>query len=254
MKGIYEVREVVIGEGMPKVCAPLTGVNETELMEESARIRESKADMVEWRVDFFEDVFSAKAVLDTLKVLRKAVGERPILFSFRTLEEGGEREISSEAYLALNTAAISSGLIDLVDIELFKGNEVVSELIGVAKEHKVITVISNHDFNKTPRYDELIQRVETAIRLGGDIPKLALMPTKEDDVLTIFQANLALKKAHPNHPMILIAMGPLGVISRISGEVFGSAITFASVTRTSAPGQLTVDQVKKIMNGIHSAR
>lgn len=250
----YEIRNIVIGEGAPKICAPLTGRTEEELLKECQLISESKADLVEWRVDFFENGLHREAVLATLEKLRVELGNKPILFSFRTAEEGGEKKISTEEYLALKKAVIASASVDLIDIELFRGKKVVTELIAAAKEHQVLTVISNHDFNQTPAYDEIIKRVEEALEQGADIPKLALMPTKEEDVLTILKANLHLKRIYPKRAMILIAMGAFGVISRFSGEVFGSAITFASVTNISAPGQITVEQMQSVLQIIHEAK
>ena len=40
-----------------------------------------------------------------------------------------------------------------------------------------------------------------------------------------------------------MSMGKLGVISRICGEVFGSAVTFGTAGKASAPGQLPANQL-----------
>lgn len=251
-KGIV-INNMRIAGGMPKICTPLTGTNEEDLLKECILIRESAADFVEWRVDFFRNADDINAVLKTLPKLRKALGELPLLFSFRTKGEGGEKEISQQDYLVLNKAAAASGYVDLIDIELFIGNEIVLELIEAAKTNQVFTIISNHDFHKTPEKEKMILIMEEALKLGADLPKLAVMPRTEEDVLTVCAVNLQLKRKYPAQPFIMIAMGRLGMISRFSGELFGSAVTFASANKASAPGQISVAKLKGILQLIHQA-
>ena len=45
-------------------------------------------------------------------------------------------------------------------------------------------------------------------------------------------------------------MGKLGVASRLCGEVFGSAMTFASAGDSSAPGQISIDVVNAVLDSI----
>ena len=40
-------------------------------------------------------------------------------------------------------------------------------------------------------------------------------------------------------------------ISRISGEIFGSALTFGSAKKASAPGQLEVTTLQQILRALH---
>ena len=46
-------------------------------------------------------------------------------------------------------------------------------------------------------------------------------------------------------------MGPLGIISRISCELFGSCMTYASHKAQSAPGQIDVTFVKELIKIMH---
>ena len=74
--------------------------------------------------------------------------------------------------------------------------------------------------------------------LGCDLAKYAVMPQCERDVLTLLDATLTMKEHYPDTPVITMSMGPLGAVSRISGELFGSALTFGTAGTASAPGQL----------------
>lgn len=103
------LRNVEVGCGKPKVIVPIVAATAQGILEKAQEFRAHALDVVEWRVDFYEDVFQLPKVLSTLKGLREILGETPILFTFRTRKEGGEKEIDMEAYTALNTAVAQSG-------------------------------------------------------------------------------------------------------------------------------------------------
>ncbi|MHA6253366.1 type I 3-dehydroquinate dehydratase [Oceanobacillus sp. CAU 1775] len=239
------------GRGMPVICCPITGETEEEILEQCKIISESGAELAEWRVDFYEYALNIEDVLEKLAKVRLTLKDLPILFSFRTKIEGGAKEISASDYLKLNQAVIESGFIQLIDIELFREEKVVAELISIAKEKNVYTVVSNHDFEQTPSDEEMRTIIKKAIDIGADIPKLAVMPQSEEDVLRVMNVNLHFKKEYPNFPFIMIAMGKLGVLTRMSGELFGSVLTFAAAKDASAPGQFSVHQLKEILKILH---
>jgi len=117
------VRNLTIGTGKPKVIVPIVGATREEIVAKAQSFSAYEIDMVEWRVDFYEDVFEEEKLLETLKQLRAALGETPLLFTFRTKNEGGEKAITPEAYLALNTAVAKSGNADLIDVVCLKSGQ-----------------------------------------------------------------------------------------------------------------------------------
>ena len=133
---------VEVGAGRPKVIVPIVGQTKSEILAKSAELSGLNFDVVEWRVDFYEDVFSTEAVLATLREMRKALGAKPILFTFRTKKEGGEKEIDMADYTALNTAVISSGDADACDVEIFSGDDVVRTIIDAAHAAGKVVVAS----------------------------------------------------------------------------------------------------------------
>ena len=144
-----KVRNIEIGAGIPKICVPIVGVTREEILAAAETIKSTKADVVEWRVDWYEDIFDFAKTEETMKALREVLGETPILFTFRTSKEGGEKSIETETYVELNQNAAKTGLVDLVDVEAFTGDEVVKDIIEGAHAHGVKVVASNHDFDKT---------------------------------------------------------------------------------------------------------
>ena len=249
-KKIITMKNLRFGTGIPKICIPITGATLEKLLQEASAFTPACLDLMEWRADFFQDIFNPLAVLDALKQLRTALGKIPILFTFRTKQEGGEREISALEYASLLKTVIRSSLADGIDIELFMGDELVANLVSVAREHGVTVIISNHDFQKTPDQQELLSRLNHMSELGADLPKIAVMPNSARDVLTLLGATETFS-SQTGRPLITMSMGKLGVISRLCGERFGSCLTFGTSGAASAPGQIPADKLKEILELIH---
>lgn len=248
-----EVRGVRIGEGIPKICVPIVGTTRDEILAAAKSFESVKKDVVEWRADWFEGVFDFAQVEAVLKELRRVLGNTPILFTFRTANEGGEKAIEPAAYAELNKRAAATGLIDLVDVEAFTGDEVVRDIIESAHESGVVVVASNHDFEKTPEKDEIVRRLRKMQELGADIPKIAVMPQSRKDVLTLLSATEEMASEYADRPIITMSMSATGLISRLCGECFGSALTFGAVGKASAPGQMNASDLSEILNLIHTS-
>ena len=182
---VVRIRTLEIGSGMPKICVPVVGKTEKEILEGAERAKAAKPDLVEFRVDWYEEAADSQKVVALLEKLRKCLGELPVLFTFRSSREGGEAALSDGAYQSLNEAAIASGFVDCVDVELFSGDAVVKAVVAAAHSNNVKVIASNHDFEKTPAAEELLARLQKMEALGADIPKIAVMPQSSKDVLTL---------------------------------------------------------------------
>ena len=246
------VRNVSIGEGMPKICVPIVGKTRDEILEAAKEIPGSSTDLVEWRVDWYESVLEIQKVASVAAELRKILGDMPILFTFRTKAEGGEKELGIKPYAMLNKMMIASGNIDLVDVEVFRAKDEVASIIETAHKHGVKVVGSNHDFAKTPDKDELVHRLCYMQDVGVDISKIAVMPRCRNDVLTLLGATEEMVSKYAKRPIVTMSMGSLGAVSRIAGETFGSAITFGAQGKASAPGQIQVEELKKMLEILHT--
>ena len=245
-----QVKNTVIGEGRPKICVPIVGKTKTDILEEAKKITTLPVDVVEWRVDWFDDVFATEKVLETAKELQEVLKDIPVLLTFRTSKEGGEKEISVNDYAALNIAAAQSGYVHLIDVEAFTGDEVVKTIINAAHEAGVKVIASNHDFFKTPSENEILSILKQMEEAGADIAKIAVMPTCTEDVLTLLSATCKAKK-ELTCPVITMSMAGTGLISRLSGEVFGSCLTFGTAGNISAPGQIDALKLRSVLHILH---
>ena len=248
-----KVRNIEIGAGAPKIIVPIVGKTKDEIIAEAKTFDSIPVDVVEWRVDWFEGVFDFAQVEDVLTDLREVLGNTPILMTFRTSKEGGEKAIDDKAYAELNLNAAKSGLVDLIDVEIFTGDAVVREIIDGAHAAGVKVVASNHDFHKTPAKSDIIYRLRKMQDMGADIPKIAVMPQNKRDVLTLLAATEEMVTDYADRPVITMSMAGTGVISRLCGEVFGSSMTFGAAGKASAPGQMGVNDLNTVLGLLHNA-
>ena len=222
------IRNVKIGEGIPKICVPIVGETREDILKSAKRVETSGADLVEWRVDWYESVFCVSKVESIAGELREILKDIPLLFTFRTAREGGKKAIDLKHYVELNERIIKAKAVDLIDIELFAGVSVVKKIIESAHKENVKVVVSNHDFEKTPTVMEMKERLEKMEIMGADICKIAVMPFSYKDVIQLLNTTMEMSQ-RLTRPLVTMSMGKIGKITRIVGELVGSSITFASV-------------------------
>lgn len=249
---IVKVKNLAIGEGAPKIIASIMGHDVKALLAEAEHYNAPEVDIVELRIDHFDQPQNMVLVQEAIQKLKTVITDKPLLFTFRTAKEGGEKEISAMDYIALNKAVVDTGLVEMIDLELFTGDELLKDAIEHAHAKGVKVIASNHDFHKTPPKEEIVKRLCKMQELGADIPKIALMPQSKSDVLTLLDATLEMYEKHANRPIITMSMSASGVISRLSGEVFGSAATFGAVKKASAPGQISIKDLRLVLDVFHN--
>ncbi|MEU5842210.1 type I 3-dehydroquinate dehydratase [Rhodococcus sp. NPDC047139] len=247
------VRDVVIGEGTPTIVVPVMGRTPAALREQVAAVA-GRADVVEWRVDFFDRIDDIAAVAEQAAGLATQLQGTPLLATCRTANEGGQVEISDDAYADLTVALAESGAVDLVDVEYRRDRAAVDRIVAAAHARHVAVVASNHDFDATPPKDEIVARLREMQDLGADICKIAVMPRTTGDVLVLLDATRTMHEDYADRPLITMSMGGLGVLSRIAGQVFGSAATFGMVGTASAPGQIDADELRSVLELLDRSR
>lgn len=245
-----KIKNVEIGKGIPKICIPLTGKNREEIIEEMEIVKKSNPDLIEWRVDFFEESDNPERICEMLGTINDSFKQIPVLFTFRTKEEGGEKSIMSEDYVKLLKEVSERRLVDIVDVQVFWYGEKSEDFIKELKETGAVVLASSHHFEGTPSVREMSDALYTMENRGADIVKLAVMPQSGKDVCALLEATME-RKEHSNKPMITMSMGQSGMLSRICGELTGSCVTFASGKQASAPGQIKADELKKVLGDIH---
>ena len=245
------VKGIEIGAGLPKVCVPIVGTEEKDILEMASRLNYSEADLIEWRVDCYSEVKNLQKTITLLKKLRDVLSEKPLLFTFRSIVEGGKAQLSNADYYALNCEA--ANYADIIDVEIIRDEAAAAMLIAEIKDKGAFVLGSNHDFGETPEVKEIVFRLCEMQDLGADIVKIAAMPNSPADVITMLTATEEMQSQYGMVPCVTMSMGSLGKITRIAGETFGSAITFAALDgQASAPGQMSLEEVKSTLALLHN--
>ena len=246
-----DIRGCRIGEGRPKVILPIVERAEAAILEKAAQFSTLQADCVEWRVDYFESARAPGAVARCLAKLRVALKDKLLLVTIRTKAEGGELALRHTEYADLLHTILDTDCADLLDIEFFTAGADLPVLVEQAHTAGVPVVCSSHDFAKTPPRAELVRRMVAMQQAGADLPKVAVMPRCRTDVLELLAATAEMADLHPETPVITMSMGALGAVSRLAGEAFGSAMTFANPGQASAPGQVSLNIVNEVLDALH---
>lgn len=237
---VTSLGELRLGEGPVKIIVPIMPRRLAEVARLAATLAEQPLHAVEWRVDHLEDVSEA---LTVARELRESLGPVPLLATYRTSREGGLGQLDDAAYADLVLDLARCGLVDGVDVEYLRAPEQVARAIDGAHLLGVKVLGSFHDFDATPPLETLLAHLEGIRDVGADVVKVAVTPNTPADVATVLLATARAVEDGLNRPVLSVAMGPLGLASRVAGGAFGSCATFASVGAASAPGQIPLEEL-----------
>jgi 3-dehydroquinate dehydratase type I len=205
------------------------------------------ADCLELRIDRIGDC--------NLKQLMQ--GKRPgkrMLVTNRRQDEGGGFPGSERERVALLKQAVALGA-DLVDIEGRTAKPLLRELKAEIEKHGSRTqlIISFHDLKATPSGSALQKRFDGCSKIGADIVKLCTYAREMEDNLRVLGLIPYARKR--GQAIIAFCMGEKGRISRVMAPLLGSYVSYASLDKgaESAPGQLTIAEMKEILKILHAA-
>ncbi len=252
--GVLRLRGTTLGGGTPRVCVPLVASTPDAAAHAAATLPAGAADVVELRLDHLTGSAGDPALVRAAVAATRAAlpAQVPLLATFRSEREGGAQSADDDAYTAVVDAVLadagSPGGADAVDVELATPG--VTVLVSRAREAGLPVVVSHHDFRRTPPVDELLSILRRQGEAGADVCKVAVMPHDPDDVLALLTATRAFAR-EADRPVVTVAMGTLGLVTRLAGGVFGSALTFGSVGTASAPGQVDALRLREVLALLH---
>jgi len=246
-KAITLKGRAIAGGKLPLICTPLVGRTFDKIMTELDVVLPKKPDVLEWRVDFFEHIGDTAAVIAAALAIKSKAGSTPLLFTRRSIIEGGEKIALNEGQvMALYSALCDSKSIDLIDYEMANDAANIARVRTAAQANDIKLVLSFHNFSYTPGLEALTDKFLQAEQLGADVAKVAVMPRDLDDVLTLLTATRQASKKL-RIPLISMSMGPYGSLTRMIGGVFGSALSFAVGAASSAPGQVPIEDLNTVL-------
>lgn len=244
------IKNLHLGTGQPKICVPVMGKTEKEILLQMEHAVKEQPDLIEWRADYYQNHEQFSELEKICEKVSHILGQIPMIFTIRTQKEGGESFLSTRSYVNLLKQVGDISAVSFVDVEVFMEHLQEKELIQLLHQKGKLVIASRHYFHKTPENQEMdvcLQKMEDS---GADIRKLAVMPLEKKDVSRLMMA-VQEASSQGTRPVVGISMGKLGKITRAAGSLIGSCMTFATAGQQSAPGQMTVKEIRtmmKIMN------
>lgn len=199
------------------------------------RSRYDGADVIEWRADFLDK----NEILTVAPAVFEKFAGREILFTLRTRGEGGQIDLTSEEYLAIIQDIQSIYHPDYIDFEFYSHREVFEQMLEFSN-----LVLSYHNFQETP--DNMMEILSELTSLSPKLVKVSVMAHNEQEVLDLMNYTRGFKTLNPEQDYVTISMGKIGKISRLTADLTGSSWSFASVGEESAPGQIPLENMRRI--------
>lgn len=227
------MRRSLRGESPGKICISIVEATLTKALN---AIKEAAplADLLELRMDYL-----SKPGLPTLMEDR----QKPFIVTNRRREEGGRYQGDERRRVEILEKAIDLGA-EYMDVEMDTERSWLHDLITDRKGTQVI--LSFHDFQGTPSQETLGKLYEQMTQLRPDIVKIVTFAKSWEDNFRVL--SLIPHARGRKQKIIAFCMGEMGKMSRIFAPLMGAAWTYASLSkeRTSAPGQLTIREMREI--------
>jgi 3-dehydroquinate dehydratase-1 len=195
--------------------------------------REAGADAVEIRIDMYEG--GSDAALADLRDCEAL----PVIATNRPTEDEGEKDRVGTLIEATKDA-------EAVDIDVSSPDESIERVVEAARSEDATVIASHHDFDGTPPNDEMWDALERGWRVG-DVAKLAVSAETRRDAHRLLKLTLDADDEGNGH-VATMAMGALGSHTRVVAPLYGSCLTYASFGEGTAPGQLSVREVRETLD------
>ena len=263
------IKNIVLQAGRPKVAVPLVSQLPQEIIAECEHAAMLPCDLIEWRADSYlsgltdlEEVLQTKEFyLDFLKILddlEYIAGDKPLIFTLRSVEQGGMLQLSQAQKAEIYQLVAQSGLAGLIDVELpvaAQSAEDICEESGLSLREQIDVIhafggkviCSYHEFDRMLSPEEILEKIQIMQAAGADVFKIAAMAVTKEDAENLLKTTAFL---HQNGigPLVMMAMGEWGKTTRVAAGRYGSCVTFAAGQEASAPGQVDAFTMLKWLN------
>jgi len=222
----------VFGTGLERLCAVTAAPSARELAAQvRAAVREART--IELRLDWLRTDRERAIFLFWLK--KKSFPRATFIATCRRRIGGGEYagDLQGELYWLMQARAAGCTWCDL-EIETLRGlpEESVREY---AVPQKVL--LSMHDFRRTPSLPRIVKPPPHG---EVDAVKMAVTAHTIEDSLRL------LRLARRSKKFVAVPMGEAGLPARILALREGSALAYAPVGEATAPGQVSLHEMKHL--------
>jgi len=218
-----------------KIAIPIMQKTKEDIISTAEDYIKKGANLLELRIDGITEV--------NPKIIREIIDDIafPIIATNRSITEGGNFLGNEKERINILKSCCDIEYVKYMDIELQTDPCLRNYILSKCKDANVKTIISFHDFEKTPPIDKLLEIVKEEKSLG-DIAKIAVMPKNLEDTISV----LAIMSRCVD--TIAISMGELGSYTRVIASKFNAPITFATGGDVTAPGQIDIETMRLMLN------
>jgi 3-dehydroquinate dehydratase/shikimate dehydrogenase len=209
---------------------------------------------IELRFDYIDQIEAINPDLtdSLLKIIKPYC---PVIYTFRDFSEGGQFQVDEKDRLDIQKSLIKSKP-DYIDLEMETKEQMLKQLIPLASLENVKLIFSHHDLKSTPLYEDaqnylnkFIDKLKDIVMQDFDIVDqyvFKMIFTAEKFIDNLVPLNLCNNLHRNNLRIISFCMGTIGTFSRIFCTKFGSFLTYGSLEKETAPGQLKIEKIRKI--------
>ena len=239
------IKNINIENFNPLVCVPVVESTIESSLDIARKMVDDGVKVIEWRLDYLKELSNIRALDEGLNKMASICNNTILIGTVRTISEGGNATLKEEDMKSYLTHIANSKASDFIDVEYYT-YEKPRDVVAAVKKLGQKVICSHHDFDETPQDDIIFTLLEEMECSECDTVKMAVMPTTSTDV-TRFMDICNAFAMETDKLTITMSMGELGRVSRLAGNVTGSAITFGSFNKESAPGQIDYRKLEEII-------
>ncbi|VDG18807.1 type I 3-dehydroquinate dehydratase [Lactobacillus sp.] [Lactiplantibacillus mudanjiangensis] len=230
---------VTLDARRPKLGVVLAGHTRDQLMGQAAQVLTSAAQIVEWRLDQYVELDNRAELVNTAAQLRQLLGTVPIIATLKP------QVVTPETYYQVYVTLANNRAVDALNLDLTMVNDAgFMPLTQQMRQQQVPLILSQTYDQALPTVKDLVADYQALAAEGADVAQLTVRTTSELETLTLMTAT-AKAREQLTLPLIATVMGPFGQYAAVSGQLMGSSVIFGAVGQITAPGQLTVSQLKQ---------
>ncbi|MBN1800621.1 MAG: type I 3-dehydroquinate dehydratase [Candidatus Lokiarchaeota archaeon] len=239
------------------ICVPIQikSNNLEDIRSHIECVKKYKPNYIEFRLDYINNISLLSE--DFLKEIVKLSQDKKtrVILTYRTHSEGGQAEINEKDRLGIVKKMIIA-FPDYIDLEMRSSNDFITDVVSLALQKSVKMIFSYHDFVRTPPLEEITRFLadfdsKLLNKLSINANTINYFPVKFIFTAQHFLDNLvpiklAQELSKLQRDVITFCMGELGIFSRVSCVKYGALFTFASIGDKTAPGQISLKQMREV--------
>ncbi|MBX9602544.1 MAG: shikimate dehydrogenase [Bryobacteraceae bacterium] len=220
---------------LPRICIAMGFPDVPTLLAHAEKEVEAGERFLEFRLDYLP---RPEQGIGAISQFLARHPECTLMATCRRHQNHGKFNGSVEEQIRILEAAVQAGA-KAIDIELESAENAVPRVESLRA--KVMVVLSYHNWGGTPSLDAVVRRM---LRISADAYKVVTTARKPSDNYRV----LSLAKTHPKAPLIMLAMGEMGLPSRVLSTAFGGLYTYAAPNQAegTAAGQVAAKVLRNL--------